>query len=106
MRWIANEEGDGAGYDVLSFTDRGDKKFIEVKTTVGNSRTPFFVSRNEHAFCHQAGDDFRLVRLYDFRRKVRGFELKGELEKHVSLSAESFRADFLSPNLMPVENVD
>lgn len=101
VRWISKEEGDGAGYDILSYTDRGDKKFIEVKTTIGKSRTPFFVSRNEHMFCKQAGDDFRLVRLYDFRREVRGFELKGELEKYVSLSTESFRAEFSSPNPVP-----
>lgn len=94
VRWIAQEEGDGAGYDILSFTDRGDKKYVEVKTTVGNNRTPFFVSRNEYQFCKHAGDDFRLVRLFDFRRSVRGFELQGHLEKYVTLSTESYRAHF------------
>lgn len=94
VRWIAKEEGDGAGYDILSFTDRGDKKFVEVKTTVGNSRTPFFVSRNEYQFCKHNGDDYRLVRLFDFRKGVRGFELSGHLEKYVSLSTESYRAQF------------
>lgn len=105
VRWVSKEEGDGAGYDILSFTDRGDKKFIEVKTTIGKSRTPFFISRNEHTFCKQVGDDFRLVRLYDFRREVRGFELKGELEKYVSLSTELFRAEFSSPDLMQPSTV-
>jgi Domain of unknown function (DUF3883) len=96
VRWVSKEDGDGAGYDILSFDGRGDKKFIEVKTTVGNSRTPFFVSRNEYEFCKHVGDSFRIIRLYDFRRAVRGFELIGELEKHVALSTESFRAEFSS----------
>lgn len=94
VRWVSKDDGDGAGYDILSFTNQGDEKFIEVKTTIGNSRTPFFISRNEFEFCKQAGESFSLIRLYDFRRNVRGFELKGQLEKHVTLSAEVFRAQF------------
>jgi Domain of unknown function (DUF3883) len=94
VRWIAEEEGDGAGYDILSFTDRGDTKHIEVKTTVGGSRTPFFVSRNEYEFCKHAQDSYSLVRLFDFRKNVRGFELNGLLDKHVGLSTETFRAEF------------
>ncbi len=94
VRWIAKEEGDGAGYDVLSFTDRGDKKYIEVKTTVGSERTPFFVSRNEHNFCKHNVDRYNLVRLFNFRKGMRGFELRGDIEQHVRLSTENFRAEF------------
>jgi Domain of unknown function (DUF3883) len=95
VRWVAKDDGDGAGYDILSFTDRGDKKFVEVKTTVGGSRSPFFVSRNEYNFCKSSDENYRLVRLFDFRKGVRGFELKGQLEKYVKLSTETFRAEFL-----------
>ena len=63
VRWIAKDEGDGAGYDILSFSDRGVPKYVEVKTTVGGSRTPFFLSRNEFAFSRQNKDQFNLVRL-------------------------------------------
>jgi Domain of unknown function (DUF3883) len=94
VRWVAKEDGDGAGYDILSFTDRGDKKFVEVKTTVGGSRSPFFVSRNEYDFCKSSDESYRLVRLFDFRKGVRGFELKGQLENYVKLSTETFRAEF------------
>ena len=47
VRWVAAEDGDGAGYDVLSFHTGGDRRLIEVKTTNGSARTPFFLSRNE-----------------------------------------------------------
>ena len=94
VRWVSKLEGDGAGYDILSFSDKGDQKFVEVKTTVGGSRTPFFVSRNERSFCDRNHQSFSLVRLYDFRKDVRGFELRGKLEDHVKLSTESFRAEF------------
>jgi hypothetical protein len=94
VRWISKEEGDGAGYDILSFDDRGEKKFVEVKTTTGGNRTPFFISRNEHAFANEERERYHLVRLFDFRRTPRAFEIHGELEKFVRLSTETYRADF------------
>jgi hypothetical protein len=48
VRWIAAEHGDGAGYDVLSYDPRvGCERLIEVKTTNGSARTPFYLTRNE-----------------------------------------------------------
>jgi len=94
VRWVSKVEGDGAGYDILSFTDRGDQKFVEVKTTLGGSRTPFFISRNEYSFCERNQQNYNLVRLYSFRKDVRGFELRGRIEDHVKLSTETFRAEF------------
>ena len=94
VRWVSRDEGDGAGYDILSFDDREREKFIEVKTTVGGSRTPFFVSRNEVAFCRKNADSFSLFRLYDFRKGIRGFELRGAIDSHVKLSPENYRAAF------------
>jgi Domain of unknown function (DUF3883) len=41
VRWIAAEDGDGAGYDVLSFDLAGRERLLEVKTTNGSARTPF-----------------------------------------------------------------
>ena len=94
VRWVAKEDGDGAGYDILSFTDRGDQKFVEVKTTVGSNRTPFFMSRNEFSFSQSNVDKYNLVRLYNFRRNVHGFELTGNIRDHVRLTTESYRAEF------------
>src|SRR6266404_40007 len=47
VRWVAAEDGDGAGYDVLSFDLAGDERLLEVKTTNGPARTPFFLTRTE-----------------------------------------------------------
>jgi Domain of unknown function (DUF3883) len=92
VRWVSKFDGDGAGYDILSFQKNGDPKFIEVKTTFGSSQTPFFISRNELAFSKERAKNYRLVRLYDFRRSRSGFELLGNVENHVKLTAESYRA--------------
>lgn len=94
VRWISKEEGDGAGYDILSYSDRGEKKFIEVKTTIGGNKTPFFMSRNEFAFAREVPESYRLMRVFEFRRSPRAFELQGPLEKYVRFSPETYRADF------------
>jgi hypothetical protein len=44
IRHVAQMEGDGAGYDVLSFNQDGTVKYIEVKTTRGAAETAFFMS--------------------------------------------------------------
>lgn len=94
VKWISKEEGDGAGYDILSFDPRGEKRFIEVKTTVGGNRTPFFISRNEHQFAARNVDHFCLFRVFNFRKEPRAFELNGALERFLRLSTETYRADF------------
>ena len=43
IRWISEEDGDGAGYDILSFDTKGKERFLEVKTTVGSDTTPFIL---------------------------------------------------------------
>lgn len=47
VRWVSQEDGDGAGYDIASFAPNGSPRLIEVKTTNGWERTPFYITRNE-----------------------------------------------------------
>jgi len=54
VRWISVD--DGAGYDILSFIPAGDERLIEVKTTNGSSRTPFFLTRNECELASERAD--------------------------------------------------
>ena len=44
VRWVSEEDGDGAGYDIHSFVTDGADRLIEVKTTNGWERTPFRIS--------------------------------------------------------------
>ena len=94
MRWIAKEEGDGAGFDVLSFDDSGQEMYIEVKTTNGGNRTPFFISQNEVSFAKRNSERFCLRRIYNFRRSPRIFDLDGSLDDYVTLRPESYRSQF------------
>jgi hypothetical protein len=57
---------DGEGYDVLSFDENGNEKYIEVKTTEGNEKTPFHLSINEYIFCERNTGKYCIYRLYNF----------------------------------------
>jgi len=94
VRWISEEEGDGAGFDIASFEPSGKPRLIEVKTTNGWERTPFYISANELEVADQRRGEWRLLRPWNFAREPRAFELHPPLAAHVSLVATSFRADF------------
>lgn len=94
VRWVSEEDGDGLGYDILSFFPNGKERLIEVKTTTGWERTPFFLTRNELEVSQERKDAWCLYRLYDFARKPQAFEIRPPLEAHVSLLATSYEARF------------
>ena len=70
VRHIADLEGDGAGYDVESFTSDGNKKYIEVKTTSGGKDSDFFITANELQFAKQHGENFYLYRLFEYDERA------------------------------------
>lgn len=92
VQWTSQELGDGAGYDIRSFTPDGSERLIEVKTTNGPARTPFFLSENERLFSEERPDAFRLMRLFDFSSSPSGFELRPPLEESLSLKPTVYRA--------------
>lgn len=94
VKHISVEEGDGLGYDVLSFDADGQPRFIEVKTTTFGKETPFFVSKGELALSRQAEKRFHLYHLYEFRNDPRLFDLPGRLDQHCTLDPVSYRASF------------
>ena len=94
VRWVSEEEGDGAGYDIASFTPAGQARLLEVKTTRGWDRTPFYISRNEFAVSEARREDWRLLRLWNFSREPKAFELAPPLDRHVSLMPTVYQASF------------
>jgi hypothetical protein len=94
IRWISQEDGDGAGYDILSFDEKGKERFVEVKTTVGSDITPFYITRNELSLSSERPEAFRLCRVFDFSIRPRMFELAPPLKDFVHLSPLSYEASF------------
>jgi hypothetical protein len=91
---VSKTQGDGMGFDILSFEANGKEPFIEVKTTAFGKETPFFITRGEVAFAKEHDDQFQLYRLFDFRREPRMFALPGDVRQHCALSPVSFVAQF------------
>jgi hypothetical protein len=92
VRWVADLDGDGAGYDIHSFEPDGATRLIEVKTTNGWERTPFHISRNELDVSEARSREWHLIRLYNFARTPSAYALRPPLSEHVSLLATSFEA--------------
>ncbi len=94
LDWVSDTQGDGAGFDILSFEDEMQHRFIEVKTTNGGVGSSFLVSHNELEFSKEVGEQFYLYRVFQFRQGPRLFTLTGDLAQHVYLKPTDYRASF------------
>lgn len=95
VRWVARDDGDGAGFDIRSFdTNTGGEAFIEVKTTRGSRTTPFFLTRNEEGLSRERPDAWRIYRVFEFGGASKIFTLRPPLDRVVSLSPATWSASF------------
>ncbi len=91
---VAKTQGDGLGFDILSFNEEGNERFIEVKTTTFARETPFFASASEIRFAEQNAVRFELCRLFAFRKSAKCFTLPGPIQHHCALDPFSYRCSF------------
>ncbi len=92
VKWVSQVDGDGAGYDIRSFDERGKERLIEVKTTRGGSTTPFYLTRNENDVAHEKPRAFRLYRIYEFSKQPKLFTLSPPFDAVLQLEPLTFRA--------------
>lgn len=84
------ELGDGLGYDILSYDENGDKKFIEVKTTRGEINRPFYLTKNEIEFSKINKTNYCLQRIFDFDTNLnvgKFYQIKGDINIALNLDA-------------------
>jgi hypothetical protein len=94
VRHVSAIEGDGAGYDILSYTPDGTVKYIEVKTTRGDWDSAFYMTSNEVAFAEQHGTNYYLYRVYEFDQVSNTGKLYvsgGSIEASFRLAAMQYR---------------
>ena len=91
---VSKVQGDGLGFDVLSFEENGAERFIEVKTTTFARETPFFASSGELRFAQKNAEHFYLYRLFDFRKMPKCYTLPGAIESHCVLNPITYRCSF------------
>ena len=94
IEWIAKEQGDGAGFDILSKNTNGTDRFIEVKTTKLTKETPIYLTRTEVSFALLKTKDFYLYRVYNFDAVPRMFIKNGPYAGFCKLRPESFKGYF------------
>ena len=92
VRWVSVEDGDGLGYDIRSYEPTGAEKLIEVKTTNGAARTPFFLTRTEYEVAEERKADWNLYRVHRFAQTPQIFTVKPPLQESLKLDPESWRA--------------
>ena len=90
---VSATQGDGAGFDILSFEKSGRERYVEVKTTKYGKETPFYVTRNEVEVSGDRGENYHLYRLFDFRRNPRLCSLQGALEHTCTLRPSVYVAE-------------
>lgn len=93
VQWVADTDGDGLGYDVLSFDEEtAAERWIEVKTTGLGLYFPFYATAAEVRCSEEAADRFRLYRVFEFARRPRVYVLPGPLRDHYRLDPAVYRA--------------
>jgi len=100
VRLVSETLGDGAGYDVASFSADGESKYIEVKTTSGAKVVSFFMSSNELAFAQTYKDNYYLYRVFEYDKNTntaKCFILKN-IEEELNFSPIQFRVSLISAN--------
>ena len=94
VRWVAKEDGDGAGFDILSFSLEGEERWLEVKTTNGAATTPFWITENERRVSEEHQRVFRLTRIYEFSRGPKAFQLRPPLSTVLNFNPSVYKATF------------
>lgn len=91
IRWVSAEDGDGAGYDISSFAPTGKERLIEVKTTNGAARTPFYMTRVECEVAKERAGAWHLYRVHQFAQEPKIFTVQPPLDKALRLDPETWR---------------
>lgn len=80
---LSEEQGDGAGFDIVSLNQDGTDRYIEVKTTQSGADTPFYMTENERAY-------FEINRSENssFIYRVFNFDINTRMGEVIIISAE------------------
>lgn len=89
---VSKTQGDGAGFDILSYDARGRERLVEVKTTRSGKHTPFFVSANELEVSRREIERYQIYRVFSFATAPRLFIRPGAIDEGFLLTPEQFIA--------------
>jgi hypothetical protein len=91
--WVARDIGDGAGYDIRSFSLDGLPRYIEVKATKLGALTPFYITSAELDFARRHQEDYAIYRVFDIDGEAPEFYvLEGDLDTLLAVEPVTYRA--------------
>ena len=94
VKWVSRDQGDGAGYDILSKDASGEDKFIEVKTTTLGKDTPIFFTKRENDFSMHKQGAFHLYRVFELSKSPKMFTRSGRFEDFCAVESVGFKGVF------------
>jgi hypothetical protein len=89
---VSAKEGDGAGFDILSFDKRGEDRLIEVKTTRMGADSRFFASKKEVEVSDLRSNEYHVYRVFQFGAAPKLFVLPGSLNQTCELEPRVYEA--------------
>jgi len=92
---VAETRGDDAGFDVLSYDNYENEKWIEVKTTTGHAGRRFHISENQVATSEKEPKKYWLYRLYHFQTgsmTASYYQMQGALRSQLDLRVTEYSA--------------
>lgn len=96
VKWISNDLGDGAGYDILSYENINGKYeeiYIEVKSTTSSSNNDFEITINEINASNLYNDRYYIYRVLNvYSNKPVFYRQKGKIESNYNLVPINFKA--------------
>ena len=94
IEWVSQTEGDGLGFDILSYNPNGTDKYIEVKTTKLTKEAPFYFTKNELKFSLEKQRSYHLYRFFEFEKSPKMFRKNGDLHSICYSEPEIFKGYF------------
>lgn len=96
VRWVSKLDGDGLGYDILSFDKMGREIYIEVKATEGSENGTLFITANELEMSELYPEQYRLYRVYDLdvANLTGKISIREGSLKELCISAQTYKVDF------------
>lgn len=92
--WASKDQGDGLGYDILSFETDGSTRHIEVKSTTGGLQAPIYFTENERLFALENRNTFYLYRVYHLEKDPKITIHQGSYESFVDLAPAVYQGRF------------
>jgi hypothetical protein len=94
IEWVAQTQGDGLGFDILSKNENGSDRYIEVKSTKLTKESPIFFSKNEYEFSIHNAPNYHLYRVFKLNEAAKLFIVSGRFNDFCNFEPVKFKGYF------------